>query len=37
MKIKERKVITLYSLQKFTNSVVKWTGIVASLCKEYNP
>ncbi len=35
MKTKD-KPVTLYKLQKFTNSVVKWTGILASACREYS-
>ena len=32
MKIKKK--ITLYALHKFTNSVIKWTGIISSYCRQ---
>jgi len=32
MKIKNKT--TLYSLQKITNSVVKWTGLMTALCLD---
>lgn len=34
MKIKNKKKLTSYALQKVTNSVVKWTGILTSLCLD---
>ena len=30
-----RKRLTQYCLLKLTNSVIKWTGIMTSYCKEY--
>jgi hypothetical protein len=33
---KNGKRVTLYSLQKLTNSVVKWTAIISSCCKEFS-
>ena len=30
-----KKKLTLYCLQRLTNSVIKWTGIMTSYCKEY--
>jgi hypothetical protein len=32
--MKTKKKVTSYSLQKFTNSVVKWTSIISFYCKE---
>ena len=32
--MKIRKKITLYDIQKITNSVVKWTGIITSCCLD---
>lgn len=32
MKIKRKNKITIYLLQKITNSVVKWTGFMTELC-----
>lgn len=33
--MKSKKKLTTYSLQKLTNSVVKWTGILSEICKKY--
>ena len=30
-----KKKVTTYCLLRLTNSVIKWTGIMTSYCKEY--
>jgi hypothetical protein len=32
--MKTKKKPSIYSLQKITNAVVKWTGIMTSLCLD---
>jgi len=32
--MKTQKKTTIYSLQKLTNSIVKWTAIITSLCLD---
>ena len=32
--MKTQKKITIYSLQKVTNSVIKWTAIMTALCLD---
>ncbi len=34
-KNKAKKLLTTYSLQKVTNSVVKWTSIISFYSKQY--
>ena len=32
--MKSQKKVTLYSLQKATNAVIKWTAIITALCLD---
>lgn len=32
--MKTKNQVTLYSLQRITNSVIKWTGIITVLCLD---
>ncbi len=32
--MKTQKKVTLYTLQKATNSVIKWTAIMTALCLD---
>ena len=32
--MKTKNQATLYSLQRITNSVVKWTGLMTALCLD---
>ena len=32
--MKTQKKVTLYSLQKTTNAVIKWTAIMTALCLD---
>ena len=34
-RITKQKKLTQYCVLKLTNSVIKWTGIMTSYCKEY--
>jgi hypothetical protein len=33
--LKNKKIYSLYHLQKITNSVVKWTSIITFFCLDY--